>query len=126
MQLTLMLGGRRASTVGEVSRGIPNRWFLVEPSRVRRSFHSHPWVFAYYFQTPEERDDGKWYHAIVFRDEDRTQFGAFEFVADDVTVPDFERRYDKRRIAARIITDADFRNSLLRDDPEMLELWRRH
>jgi hypothetical protein len=111
--------------VGEVSRGIPNRWFPFEPDRVRRSFQDHPWVFAYYFQPPEERDDGKWYHAVVFRDEDRTQFGAFEFVAADVTVPDFDRRYDKRRIAARIVTDAEFRESLLRDSPELRELWRR-
>jgi hypothetical protein len=111
--------------MSEGSRGIPNRWFLVEPGRVRRSFQNHPWVFAYYFETPEERDDGKWYHAVVFRDADRTQFGAFEFIAEDVTVPDFEKRYNKRRIAARIITDTEFRNSLLRDSPELRVLWRR-
>jgi hypothetical protein len=111
--------------VGEVSRGVPNRWFPVEPGRVRRAFQNHPWVFAYYFQTPDERDDRNWYHAIVFRDEDRTQFGAFELIAEDVTVPDFERRYDKRQIAARIITDTEFRNSLLRDSSELLKLWRR-
>jgi hypothetical protein len=82
-------------------------------------------VFAYYFQTPEERDDGKWYHAVVFRDEGRTQFGAFEVIAEGVAVPDFERQCDKRRIAARIVTDSAFRNSLLRDSPELRELWRR-
>jgi hypothetical protein len=92
---------------------------------VRRSFQNHPWVFAYYFQAPEEREDGKWYHAVVFRDEGRKQFGAFEFIGEDVTVPDFERRYNKRRIAARIITDPEFRNSLLRDSPALCELWRR-
>jgi len=102
-----------------------NRWFPIEPGRVRRSFQDHPWVFAYSFQTPEERDDGQWYHAVVFRNEDRTEFGAFEFLAEGVTVPDFERRYNKRRIAARIITDAKYRTSLLRDSPELRELWRR-
>ena len=111
--------------MGDVSRGVANRWFAVEPGQVRRSFQNHPWVFAYYFQTPDERDDGKWYHAVVFRDNDRTQFGAFEFIAEDVTVPDFERQYDTRRIAARIITDAEFRNSLVRDSQELRQLWRR-
>lgn len=111
--------------MGEVSRGVANRWFPVDPGRVRRAFQSHPWVFAYYFQPPDERDDRKWYHAVVFRDEDRTQFGAFEFIAEDVTVPDFERRYDKRRITLRIITDAEFRTSLMRDSQELRELWRR-
>ena len=91
-------------------------------AQVRRSFQQHPWVFAYYFQTPEERDDGKWCHAIVFRNEDRTEFGAFEFVAEGVTFPDFERRYDKGWIAARSITDAEFRDSLLRDSPDLREL----
>jgi len=99
--------------------------FLIEPGRVRRSFQKHQWVFAYYFQMPEERDDGRWYHAVVFRDENRTQFGAFEVVAEGMTVPDFDRQYDKRRIAARIITDAEFRKSLLQDSSKLRELWRR-
>ena len=102
-----------------------NRWFPIEPYRVRRSFQNHTWMFAYYFQTPDERDDGKWYHAVVFRDQDRTQFGAFDFIAEDVTVPAFERQFDKRRIALRIITDEGYRNSLLRDSPELRELWQR-
>lgn len=102
-----------------------NHWFPIEPHRVRRSFRNHPWVFAYCFQAPDERDDGKWYHAIVFRDEGRTQFGAFEFIEEGVTVPDFERRYDKRQIARRIVTDAEFRESLLRDSSELRGLWRR-
>lgn len=111
--------------MGEVSRGIPNRWFPIKPNRVRRSSRDHPWVFAYYFQSPKERDDEKWYHAIMFRDQNRTKFGAFEVVAQDLPVQSFDRRYNKRRIATRIVIDNEFRESLLRDTPELRDLWRR-
>lgn len=105
---------------------MPRPWCSIEPAKVKRSFRDHPWVFAYYFQSPDEREDGKWYHAVLFRNEDRTEFGAYELVAADVTVPDFEKRCDKRRIAAKIITDAEFRKQLLRESSDLRDLWRRH
>src|SRR5262245_40282829 len=101
------------------------RWYPVKPNRVRRSFRDHPWIFAYYFESPDERDDGMWYHALLFRDRDRTEFGALEFVDGEVTVPVFHRQHDLRAIASRIVTDSAYRNSLLQDSPRLRELWRR-
>ena len=75
-----------------------HQWFPVTPHRVRAK--SHPWVFAYYVQPPEQRADGKWHHALVFRTEDRTEFGSFEVVDEKIDAAGFERRYDMRRIAA--------------------------
>lgn len=98
-----------------------HQWFPVTPHRVR--VQNHPWVFAYYVQPPEQRNDGKWRHALLFRNEDRTEFGAFEVIAEKFTMADFERRYDVRKIAARIVDDAKYRRSLLQDSPDLLELW---
>ena len=45
----------------------------IRPPSPRRS--KQHWAFAFYYETPSERDDGLWYEAFLFRDEDRTVFG---------------------------------------------------
>ena len=100
-------------------------WSPVKPNRVRRSFRDHPWLFAYYFEASDERDDGTWYHALMFRDRDWSTFGAAEWTAPGLTVPDFEKQHDVRAIASRIITDESFRQSLIRDSKLFRDLWSR-
>jgi len=99
------------------------QWFPVTPARVRGSAAAQDWVFAYTFQKPEQSEDGQWRHALVFRSADRTEFGVFEVLGAKLTDKDFERRYDVRRIAARIVDDAKYRRSLVKDSPELRELW---
>ena len=103
-----------------------SRWQNIEPSIVRRSFRDHPWLFAWYCEGPEERDDEHWYHALIFRDQDRSMYGSLEFPGVDITVAAFEKRFNLRALAARIVTDAVYRATLLSDSPQLPVLWRKH
>lgn len=76
------------------------------------------WRFALYIETPSERPDGQWFHALYFRDEDRSKFGKLEFIGQ------LERR-DFRSIATKIEKDEGYRRRFLSDDPELPRLWRK-
>jgi hypothetical protein len=91
-------------------------WRDIKP-RLKRQHH---WHFAYYLETPSERRDSHWYQAFLFRDNTRSQFGRLEFLGPELARRDFEK------MAARVITDDEFRHSLLSDDPELATLWKRH
>ena len=77
-------------------------------------------------ESADERDDGLWYHGLLFRDADRTVFGGFEIISPTITVPEFERQYDIRSIAAKIVRNKDFRESLIAEDGRIADLWKRH
>lgn len=102
------------------------RWTPIVPTKVKRAFRDHPWVFAYAFQTPNERDDGNWYHGLLFRDRDREVFGGFEVISPALTVSDYEKRYDVREIAAKIVRDEVYRESLRTNGDRIADLWTRH
>lgn len=93
-------------------------WSEIKPYRLAKKDSEHPWLFANYTEFPSEREDGSWYQALLFRDEDRTYFGRLE--AHELT-----HRKVLRRICTRIIIDSEFRQSLLSDDPELPKLWKR-
>ena len=91
-------------------------WKEIKP-RVKRQ---HSWHFAYYLETPSERDDAQWYEAFLFRDEERMRFGIREFLGRTLSGRDFQK------MAARVLTDAMFRQALLSDDPFLAKLWKKH
>lgn len=102
------------------------RWKNIEPNQVRRSLREHPWSFAYYCEPPDERDDGQWYHGLIFRSDDRKQFGAFELTSAGLDDVAFQTRNDLRQLATKIVSNDAYRNSLLSESPKLPVLWRRH
>jgi hypothetical protein len=92
-------------------------WKDLEP-RTRSA--SEDWVFAYILETPSERSDGQWYEALLFRDAGRTVFGKLEIVGANPSRRDF------RAIATKVVTDSEYRASLMANDPNLIRLWRRH
>ena len=88
-------------------------WTAVEP----RNRGDREWLYAHYIETPSERDDSNWFEALYFRNTERTRFGKLEF--DHLTGRDF------RSIATKIDLNAEYRNSLLSNDPELPALWRK-
>ncbi|WP_437293619.1 hypothetical protein [Sorangium sp. So ce426] len=91
----------------------------VEPQRLSKQYSNHPWIFRRY---SESLPDGRRYEALLFRDEHHEHFGKREWVmpaaANGPGAPTL------RKLAWRIVTDPDFRNELLSDDPELKDFWR--
>jgi len=96
-------------------RGI---WYDLKARRVSKKSRNHPWLFAEYLEFPSEREDRHYYAAFLFRNEDRTVFGVKEYW----TLPPVDLRY----LAARVVLNADFRNSLISDDPTLPKMWKKH
>ncbi len=94
--------------------------FLSEflPKNLGKHNQKHEWLFAEYFEHPEHRKDGKSYRAFVFRNKDRTIFGLKEFYE--------EKKTDFRALAAKVVSDENFRESLISDDEHLPKLWKRH
>jgi hypothetical protein len=94
------------------------RWCEIKPTISRRL--KHPWIFAFYYETPIERDDNLWYEAFLFRNEERTVFGLKEQVGAHPTTQ------NRRAMARRVITDREFRDSLVSADPDLPRMWKKH
>lgn len=94
--------------------------FLSEflPKNLGKHQQKHEWIFAEYFEHPEQRKDKKSYRAFVFRNKSRTAFGLKEFYN--------EAKTDFRALAAKVISDNEFRESLISDDEDLPKLWKRH
>jgi hypothetical protein len=90
-------------------------WTEIKP----RGKQNRHWRFADYRETPDERDDGSWYTAFLFRDEKHSQFGIREWYGD------MPHHQYLRRLAARVLGDRAFRNTLMSDRPELLKWWKR-
>jgi hypothetical protein len=95
-------------------------WCEVKPLSPKRS--KHQWIFALYLEAPSERDDNLWYEAFLFRNEDRTVFGLKEQVGDHLS----RHFHDYRAMATRVLNDKEFRTSLISDDPNLPQMWKRH
>ena len=78
----------------------------------------HEWLFAQYAEAPEHRTDDKHYKVFVFRNKDRTIFGMKEFWEQNP--PDF------RQLASRVVTNKEFRESLISDDEDLRKIWKKH
>ena len=76
------------------------------------------WSFAGYTEFPSEREDGQWYEALLFRNEERTIFGIRIWLGDLV------HQDTLRQIATKVVLDARYRKSLILDDPSVKEMWR--
>ena len=94
--------------------------FLSEfqPRNLGKHHQRHEWIFGEYFEHPENREDQKPYRAFVFRNKSRTIFGLKEFYE--------EKKTDFRALAAKVVTDERFRESLVSDDEDLPKLWKRH
>lgn len=94
--------------------------FLSEflPKNLGKHQQKNEWIFAEYFEHPEQREDKKSYRAFVFRNKSRTAFGLKEFYNDGKT--------DFRALAAKVVSDENFRESLISDDEDLPKIWKRH
>jgi len=90
-------------------------WYAVEPRARKRDVK---WRFLHYIETPSERDDGQWYEALFFRNDERSTFGKIEFTGR-------LERHDFRAIATKLQRDQAYRTKYLSNDPELPKLWRR-
>ena len=95
-------------------------WLEVKPVISRRL--RHPWIFAFYYEIPSERDDNLWYEAFLFRNEDRTVFGLKKQVGNHLS----RHFHDYRAMATRVLNDKEFRTSLISNDPVLPRMWKRH
>src|SRR4051794_26298186 len=89
-----------------------------KPKQLAKHHQKHEWLFAQYAESPEHRLDGKSYRVFVFRNKDRTVFGMKEFWEPTST--------DFRQLASRVVTDANFRESLISDDEDLRKIWKKH
>ena len=94
-------------------------WSDIKPKGLPKSFADTVWVFAQYLEVPSDREDDRWYQALLFRDRERTAFGIMEFGAP--------RRFEEvERLAARIVQDKTLRQGLLSPDPKLPRFWKRY
>ena len=93
-------------------------WYSIKPSNLSRQDARHGWVFANYSEGPWENAEHRSYYALYFRNRERTCFGVKLF--DDSVHQD-----TVRRIAARVVQDKEYRESLISDDPELPLCWKR-
>jgi hypothetical protein len=96
-------------------------WAEIEPTRLSKAYQDHPWVFAVYRESSHQRDDGLTYVAFLFRNEERTLFGVREWLGKDVAV----RNDVLEKLAHRVVIDAEYRRSLVSDDPDLPLLWKK-
>jgi hypothetical protein len=88
-------------------------WSEIKPKGRRKT----EWRFGSYWAIQE---DGRWYTAFHFRNEERTKFGIREWIGKPG-----DHRLDLRRMAMRVITDEAFRKSLLSDRADLRDWWRK-
>lgn len=92
-------------------------WSEIHPSNLPKHFAEHPWLFARYSVSGSSRGERKDYLAFLFRDRAWTVFGIREYLG--------RSWMDMARLATRVVTDPEFRQELISDDPEVARLWRR-
>ena len=90
-------------------------WTDINPNGADRE----GWHFAYYLETPSEREDGIWYSAFLFRNEARTQFGIREWLGE------LNNHQCVRQMATRVLKEPIFRESLLSDREDLPKWWKR-
>lgn len=97
-------------------------WSDIEPTRLSKAYHDHPWLFAVYKETASDREDGMQYIAFLFRNKERTIFGIREWLGSDSQI-----NHDVlERMAHRVVTDVEYRRPFISKDPDLIEMWKRH
>ena len=89
-----------------------------EPKNLGKHWQKNDWMFAEYYESAKDRADERPYRAFLFRSKDRKIFGLKEFYED--------RQTDFRLLAARVVTDENFRRTLIADDEDLPKIWKRH
>jgi hypothetical protein len=74
-----------------------------------------------YTESAFDRDDGQPYTAFLFRNKDRTIFGIQEWLGKEK-----RQRIDPARMAYEIITNGEYRRQFISEDPDLIEMWKRH
>jgi hypothetical protein len=98
------------------------RWTDIKPAPLSKAHQDHPWVFAAYQESASDRDDEQKYVAFLFRNKERTVFGIREWLGNDTLV-----RYDVlEKMAHRIVTESEYRRQFISDDPDLIDMWKRH
>lgn len=90
----------------------------LKPKRLSRRDAHHALHFATYVETPTDREDGEWYEAFLFRDDDFTVFGLKEFCGP------LRHHDDMRALATKVVQDRTLRKSLVTDDPDVKRMWK--
>ena len=93
----------------------------IKPKNSKNTAGCKSWKFMLYQESPSEREDEKWYCAFLFRDSDRSVFGIKEFFGDNTL---HMNKY--RDLAAKVLNNTLFRESLVSNDPELPQLWKKH
>ena len=92
-------------------------WYDFAPSGLSKRDKDHPWVFAVYREI--YREDGT-YQAFLFRNMSRTIFGIREWFRNSAP-----RGAELQRLAHKVVTDKAARVSMISDDPDLPDMWKR-
>ncbi len=92
-------------------------FYTIKPKRTRAGAKS--WVFGHYMEFPSQREDGLWYDIFLFRNIDRTTFGASEFLEPN------RPNLNARDWATKVVLDESFRRTVQTTDPRLIQLWKR-
>lgn len=94
-------------------------WWEVEPLPLSPAYKDHPWVFAIYQEW--NRPDGQSYEAFLFRNQQRTVFGIYEWLGQSLQL-----RSLLPKMAFRVVTDPEYRRKLVSHDPDLPKMWKKH
>jgi hypothetical protein len=87
-----------------------------------RRFKNTDWRFAVYSESSFSRTDGQAYVAFLFRNKHKSIWGVQEVLGEGASI---HRPQHWQRMAARVIDDQAFRESLISNDPDLPAMWRR-
>ncbi|MGV8123868.1 MAG: hypothetical protein AB2L14_29310 [Candidatus Xenobiia bacterium LiM19] len=116
----LLMKNRYARPSDYTAEEVRGFWSPIEPQGLSRKDHDHPWEFYSYSESSNRRDDDMDYNAFLFSDRERTVFGIREWLGND-----WPHRNLLEKMAAKIVYNEDYRKSLISDDPDLPEMWKR-
>ncbi len=99
---------------------MPGHWYEVKPKKLKASHRPEEWVFAYYLELGYQREDGEVFRAFLFRNRERTVFGAAVFRGNE------NPTHDSRDWATRVILNKEFRERHVTEDQSIITLWKHH
>ncbi|MDR2689594.1 MAG: hypothetical protein LBB76_07520 [Azoarcus sp.] len=102
------------------SRNVLGLFNYVKPRKLKAKHQTDEWVFGSYVETPSQREDGLWFSALLFRDKERTIFGALVCLGKELP------HWDARQWATRVLLDQEYRDSQVTEDESLVKLWKRH
>ena len=92
--------------------------YELKPRQLKASHRADRWVFASYLEFSSQREDGRNFHAYLFRNVEWTVFGAW------IRLDKNDPRLDPRDWATKIVMDQAYREQHITDDPALIRLWK--